>query len=238
MTGAEAAVVVNNNAAAVMLAVNTMAQGGEIVISRGELIEIGGAFRIPDVIRRAGADLVEVGATNRTRISDYENALTENTRVLMKVHPSNFQIVGFTESAPREDLVRVARENNLEVIEDLGSGTLVDLGRYGLPHETTVPEVVQSGVDLVMFSGDKLLGGPQAGIVVGRRGPIEHMKRNPLMRALRMDKLSLAALEATLRLYLHEERLTESLPAAGPPYADARGPDKTGGEFAGETQRC
>lgn len=212
LTGAEAAVVVNNNAAAVTLALGTLAKDGEVVVSRGELIEIGGSFRIPEVIVQSGARLVEVGATNRTRIADYEGAITDDARLLMKVHPSNYRIVGFTGSASREELVALGREYGLAVVEDLGSGTLVDLTQYGLPHEDTVQEVLDAGVDLVTFSGDKLLGGPQAGIVLGRKSYVERMKLNPLIRAFRIDKLSLAALEATLRLYLDPERLTETLP--------------------------
>ena len=212
LTGAEAAVVVNNNAAAVILTLNTLAEGGEVIVSRGEQIEIGGSFRIPDVIGSSGARLVEVGSTNKTRVEDYGSAITEHTGVLMKVHTSNYRIVGFTASASREDLSALARDHGLPLVEDLGSGTLIDLASYGLPHEITVQEVVQAGVDVVTFSGDKLLGGPQAGIVVGKQPLIEKMRKNPLIRALRIDKLSLAALEATLRLYLDEDRLRESLP--------------------------
>ena len=212
LTGAEAAVVVNNNAAAVMLAVNTLAKDAEVVTSRGELIEIGGSFRIPDVIERSDAVLVEVGTTNKTRIDDYANAITNMTRILLKVHQSNFKIVGFTSAAQREEMVALARERGLLVVEDLGSGILIDPAAFGLPDETTVREAVDAGVDLVTFSGDKLLGGPQAGILVGRADLIAAMKKNPLMRALRPGKLNLAALEATLLLYLDEDRLKDSLP--------------------------
>ena len=212
LTGAEAAVVVNNNAAAVMLAVNTLAKDAEVITSRGELIEIGGSFRIPDVIERSEAELVEVGTTNKTRIDDYANAITNRTRILLKVHQSNFKIVGFTSAAQREEMVALARARGLLVVEDLGSGILVDPVAFGLPDETTVREVVDAGVDLVTFSGDKLLGGPQAGILVGRADLIAAMKKNPLMRALRPGKLNLAALEATLLLYLDEDRLKDSLP--------------------------
>ncbi len=212
LTGAEAAVVVNNNAAAVMLTVNTLAKDAEVITSRGELIEIGGSFRIPDVIERSEAELVEVGTTNKTRIDDYANAITDKTRVLLKVHQSNFKIVGFTSAAQREEMVSLARERELIVVEDLGSGILVDPAAFGLPAEDTVRHVVDAGVDLVTFSGDKLLGGPQAGIIVGGAGLIAALKKNPLMRALRPGKLNLAALEATLLLYLDEDRLRESLP--------------------------
>ena len=177
-----------------------------------ELIEIGGSFRIPDVIERSEAELVEVGTTNKTRIDDYANAITDKTRILLKVHQSNFKIVGFTSAAQREEMVALARERGLFVVEDLGSGILIDPATFGLPDETTVREAVESGLDLVTFSGDKLLGGPQAGIAVGSAGLIEAMKKNPLMRALRPGKLDLAALEATLLLYLDEDRLRESLP--------------------------
>ena len=221
LTASEAVMVVNNNAAAVMLVLNSMAMDSEVIVSRGELVEIGGSFRIPDVITRSGGRLVEVGSTNRTRIADYENAITDNTRALLKVHPSNYKIMGFTEEASREELVQLGRTHNLVVIEDLGSGTLVDLGEYGLPHETTVQEVLKSGVDIVTFSGDKLLGGPQAGIIAGRRDAIETMKANPLLRGLRIDKLSLAALEATLRLYLDTDTLPHTLPLLAMLTADA-----------------
>lgn len=212
LTGAESALVVNNNAAAVTLVVDTLAKDGEVVVSRGELIEIGGSFRIHEVISRSGARLVEVGATNRTRIADYEGAIGDETRVLMKVHPSNYRIVGFSGEAAREEVVALGKEYGIAVVEDLGSGTLVDLRSYGLPHEVTVPEVVAAGVDVVTFSGDKLLGGPQAGIILGKADLTGRMKENPLLRAFRIDKLSLAALEATLRLYLDEDTLAASLP--------------------------
>lgn len=212
LTGAESALVVNNNAAAVTLVVDTLAKDGEVVVSRGELIEIGGSFRIPEVIARSGARLVEVGATNRTRIGDYEGAIGDETKALMKVHPSNYRIVGFSGSASREEVVALGREYEIPTIEDLGSGTLIDLAAYGLPREDTVQEVVEAGVDVVTFSGDKLLGGPQAGIVLGRTDLTDRMKQNPLLRAFRIDKLSLAALEATLLLYLDADKLPETLP--------------------------
>ncbi len=211
-TGAEAALVVNNNAAAVMLAVNTLAKDGEVVTSRGELIEIGGSFRIPEVVEASEADLVEVGTTNKTRVRDYASVVNEKTRMLLKVHPSNYRIVGFTEEAKREELVALAAEKGLVVVEDLGSGTLINTEEYGLSHEPTPAEVLKTGIDVVTFSGDKLLGGPQAGIICGKRKHIEQMKKNPLLRALRMDKLTLAALEATLRLYLNPERAKKEIP--------------------------
>ena len=212
LTGAEAALVVNNNAAAVILSLAALGENGEVIVSRGELVEIGGSFRIPDVIARSGARMIEVGATNKTRLADYDEAITENTRVLLKVHPSNFKIVGFTEAVSRADLVHLASKHKILVVEDLGSGTLVDLTQYGLPEEPTPQDVLNNGVDIVTFSGDKLLGGPQAGILVGKAACIERMKKNPLLRALRIDKLSLAALEATLCLYEDEETLAETLP--------------------------
>ncbi len=215
LTGAEAALVVNNNAAAVLLALSTVAAGGEVVISRGELVEIGGGFRVPDVIVQCGGKLVEVGTTNKTRLSDYAKAVTADTKVLLKVHASNYKIVGFTSETSVTELAGLGRERGLLVMNDLGSGALVDVTRFGLPQEPTVQETIRAGADIVTVSGDKLLGGPQCGIILGKSGPIGRMAASPLFRALRADKMTLAALEATLRLYLDEERLTETVPVLG-----------------------
>lgn len=212
ITGAEDACIVNNNAAAVLLMLAATASGREVVVSRGELVEIGGAFRIPDVMRQAGCQLHEVGTTNRTHAKDYRQAVNDNTALLMKVHTSNYSIEGFTKAVDEAELAAIGRELDVPVVADLGSGSLVDLSQYGLPKEPMPQEMIAAGVSMVSFSGDKLLGGPQAGIIVGKRALIAQLQSHPLKRALRADKMTLAALEATLRLYQHPEALREKLP--------------------------
>jgi L-seryl-tRNA(Ser) seleniumtransferase len=224
LTGAEDALVVNNNAAAVLLALETLAHGKEVVVSRGELIEIGGEFRIPDIMLRSGAVLREVGATNRTHLRDYADVIGPDTALLLKVHTSNYRVVGFTADVSSRELTELGRSRGIPVMEDLGSGSLVDLRPWGFPYEPTVPEVVASGVDLVTFSGDKLLGGPQAGIVVGRRAIVSRLKKNPWNRALRIDKFTIAALEATLYAYESgtAQQTIPTLRALTEPLADVR----------------
>jgi L-seryl-tRNA(Ser) seleniumtransferase len=212
LTGAEGVLVVNNNAAGVLLALNTLAMGKEVIISRGQLVEIGGSFRMPEIMAASGAILREVGTTNKTYLQDYEQAITSETAILLKVHPSNFRITGFTHEVPLADMVALGRRYDLKIIEDLGSGCLVDLSKYGLEKEPTVQETLKAGADLVLFSGDKLLAGPQAGLILGSREVVAALRKNPLNRALRPDKMTLAALEATLRLYLEEPRALAEIP--------------------------
>jgi L-seryl-tRNA(Ser) seleniumtransferase len=212
LTGVEAATAVNNNAAAVLLCLNTLASGKEVIVSRGELVEIGGSFRIPDVMERSGAKLREVGTTNKTHLKDYEKAINENTGLLLKVHTSNYKIVGFTKEVSPEELVALGKKHNLPVMWDLGSGSFVDLSTYGAGDEPTVQQAVDSGVDVLTFSGDKLLGGPQAGMILGKKAYLDPIRSNPLARALRIDKLTLASLDATLSQYLDMEKAVREIP--------------------------
>jgi L-seryl-tRNA(Ser) seleniumtransferase len=212
LTGIEAATAVNNNAAAVLLCLNTLARGKEVIVSRGELVEIGGSFRVPEVMERSGAILREVGATNKTHLKDYEKAINENTGLLLKVHTSNYKIVGFTKEVSPQELVGLGKKHNLPVMWDLGSGGFVDLGAYGVGDEPTVPQAVDAGVDVLTFSGDKLLGGPQAGMILGKKKYLDPIRSNPLTRALRLDKMTLAALDATLGQYLDMDKAVREIP--------------------------
>ena len=212
ITGAEAAMVVNNNAAAVMLVLDTLCREKEAIVSRGQLVEIGGSFRVPEVMKFSGAKLVEVGTTNRTHLYDYADNITENTGVLLKIHTSNFKIIGFTQEVSIEELVKLGNEKDIPVVEDIGSGVLIDYSKYGLQYEPTVQESIRKGLDVVTFSGDKMLGGPQAGIIVGKKKYIDKMKKNQLTRALRIDKMNLAALEGTIHHYLEEAEAIKNIP--------------------------
>jgi L-seryl-tRNA(Ser) seleniumtransferase len=213
LTGAEDALVVNNNAAAVLVCLNTFAKEREVIVSRGELVEIGGSFRIPEVMQSSGAILREVGSTNKAHLSDYEDAICGSTALLLKVHPSNYKVIGFTEEVPVEELVELGKEFRIPVVADLGSGCMINLEKYGVIGEPTVQSVVRSGVDIVTFSGDKLLGGPQAGIIIGKKKHIQKIQKNPMLRAIRIDKLTLASLEATFMQYLDEEEAVKKIPA-------------------------
>ena len=212
ITGAQAAMVVNNNAAAVMLVLSTLCKEKEAIVSRGQLVEVGGSFRIPAVMEQSGAKLMEVGTTNRTHLYDYESAINSNTGVILRVHQSNYKILGFTEEVPIEELKKLGEKYSIPVVEDIGSGIFIDLEKYGFVHEPTVQESILKGIDVVTFSGDKMLGGPQAGIIAGKKQYIDLMKKNQLTRALRVDKMTLAALEATLRLYLDESAAVKEIP--------------------------
>lgn len=238
LTGAEAAMAVNNNAAAVLLALSALAKGKEAIVSRGQLVEIGGSFRIPDVMRQSGAKLVEVGSTNKTHAKDYRNAITPKTGIIMRAHPSNFQVVGFMAEVPLSEMVGIARENGLMVLDDLGSGVMIDVTKAGLPNEPTVNESVAAGVDVVTFSGDKLLGGPQAGIAVGTKAAINKMKKHPLARAVRIDKMTLAALEATLKLYFDEGKAIREIPTLAALFAKPADLKKRSDKLAAEIKKA
>lgn len=212
ITGAESAMAVNNNAAAVLLILTAFAKNKEVIVSRGELVEIGGSFRVPDVMVQSGCKLIEVGSTNKTHLFDYENAISDETAALFKVHTSNYKIVGFTESVPISELVDLGKKYHIPVIEDIGSGVLIDLSKYGLAHEPTVQESIKAGADIVCFSGDKLLGGPQAGIIVGKKSMIDRLKKHPLNRALRIDKFTAVALECVFHEYIDEEKAIKNVP--------------------------
>ncbi len=236
LTGAEAALVVNNNAGAVFLILNTLAKGREVVVSRGQLVEIGGSFRIPDVMSSSGAILREVGTTNRTHLKDYTSAITDRTALLMKIHTSNYRIIGFTKEVPLDEMVLLGRERGLPVVADLGSGCFIDLAQFGLHGETTVQETVNSGADLISFSGDKLLGGPQAGIIIGRKDLIQACRENPITRALRVGKMTLTALETTLRLYRDERQAIAQIPTLKMIAASADELNSRATELAGSIQ--
>jgi len=212
LTGAEDAIVVNNNAAAVLICLDTFARGKEVIVSRGELVEIGGSFRVPEVMKSSGAILREVGTTNKTHLYDYANAVSGNTGLLLKVHQSNYKVIGFTEDVPIQSLAKVGKEFNIPIVDDLGSGSMISLEKYGIHDEPTVQEVIKQGADLVTFSGDKLLGGPQSGIIVGKEKLIQQIQKNPMLRAMRIDKMTFAALEATFMQYLDEEKALQNIP--------------------------